>query len=142
MKLIDRFLAGFELNEATGCWTWIKGRNQRGYGKFAVTPSDQWYAHRFAYVWFVGPIEIGKQVDHICQNPSCVNPLHLQLLSPKDNNAKSNSPSAKNKKKTHCIHGHEFSKENTFYVENRRQCKVCSILRKRKYRQNKRIEQL
>ena len=53
-----------------------------GYGR------HQALAHRFAYVQAKGlrleAIE-GKVVRHKCDNPRCINPLHLELGTHKDN---------------------------------------------------------
>ncbi len=54
------------------------------YGQF-------WYgnknglAHRYAYETMVGPIPEGLQIDHICQVQRCVNPAHLEPVTPKVN---------------------------------------------------------
>lgn len=64
--------------------------------------------HRVAYEAVYGPIPDGMTVDHICRNRRCINWLHLRLLSNRVN-ATLNG----NALKTHCKHGHEYTKENT-----------------------------
>ena len=35
-------------------------------------------AHRFAYEYFIGPLDPELEVCHNCATPSCVNPRHLR----------------------------------------------------------------
>lgn len=96
-------------------------------------------AHRAAYMEFVGPIPAGFQVDHLCHNadPSCpsdsscthracVNPEHLEALPRSEHLLRGNTIPAMHHRKTHCIHGHEFTDENTRVNERGwRYCRSC-----------------
>lgn len=70
--------------------------------------------HRLIYALLIGPIPRGKgkakanlELDHVvCSNPPCCNPLHLKLVTAKENNLRGNSPPALHARKTHCINGH------------------------------------
>ena len=67
------------------CWNWTGPMNQGGYGTFAIGRSVQMLAHRHAWELLVGTIPQGKQLDHQCHNPACVNPDHLRAVSNKEN---------------------------------------------------------
>lgn len=75
-------------SEALGsrCWDWTAALMHRGYGHFGVTSKDIRRAHRYSYEISVGPIPDGYFVDHLCFRPVCVNPEHLEAVTPKKNN--------------------------------------------------------
>lgn len=68
-----------------GCWE-FRG-DLFSYHRFARTRGDVVSAHRFAYETLVGPIDEGLHLHHKCQRPGCVNPDHLEPLTPKEHKA-------------------------------------------------------
>lgn len=132
--LLDRFWNKIKVNKTTGCWEWTASQNGRGYGQFYISGGRakpiKKGAHVFAFEYYVGPIDKGKQIDHKCSVTYCVNPEHLQQVDFCENmnlaaQRKENYCSAK----THCKWGHEFTKENTHLYNRRgkieRVCKQC-----------------
>jgi hypothetical protein len=71
------------------CWIWTGSKNKKGYGLIGDCigggKSITKRAHRVIWVWKNGPIPDGFIVRHICDNPSCVNPDHLEIGTYKDN---------------------------------------------------------
>jgi hypothetical protein len=63
----------------TGCHEWGGPRFRNGYGRVEVT------AHRLTWEVTRGPVPRGMLVLHRCDNPSCCNPEHLFLGTPRDN---------------------------------------------------------
>jgi hypothetical protein len=79
--MLQRFWARVAPCPDTGCWLWNGAHN----GRYATLGGGRGFAHRFAYEQFVGPIEPGMVIDHKCRNTMCVNPNHLQQVTPSIN---------------------------------------------------------
>lgn len=121
--------------DSNECWNWQGAKDEDGYGFFAVTDQGKIYqtrVHRIVYAWAIGPVPKGiegrkiGQVDHLCRNTSCCNPVHLELVTQRVNVARGTSPIALAIKKTHCLHGHPLTKMRN---RNRRECKTCDSTR-------------
>ncbi len=110
--------------------------DREGYGQFYLN-GRQCKAHRVSYELFRKNIPDGLVIDHLCNNPSCVNPWHLKPVTSKENILRGVSFSAINARKTHCKRGHEFTKENTYIYARGKSCRVCGIEYSRRYRKNK-----
>lgn len=130
---IDRFMAKVKVLN-NGCWEWQGSKMATGYGNFHTAGREGKHikAHRWSYQYFVGPIPKGYDIDHVCRNPSCVNPSpkHLEAVDHRTNMLRGNTIAAKNLAKTHCIHGHEFTRENTRITrEGFRKCRTCEKIK-------------
>lgn len=70
--------------DVNGCWEWTGGKTSNGYGMFSIGKKSI-HAHRFAYTHWKGEITQGMWVLHTCGS-KCVNPAHLELGTPQQNN--------------------------------------------------------
>lgn len=131
------------------CWLWTKGLSQDGYAKTKIAGRTL-VGHRAVYELLVGPIPMSLDLDHLCHDPQscalgsecphrrCVNPAHLEPVTPAANIARGGGLAPTNVTKTHCPQGHEYTPENTRVSRGRRQCVQCGRDRSREFQRQKR----
>lgn len=121
-----------------GCWQWKAGKCNGGHGLFHLQGGKKNIkAHVWAYVKHIGRVPDGKELDHLCRNPACVNPLHLEPVTHRENILRGNSFAAMQARRTHCIHGHPLSGDNLGYKDGHRWCKLCRHLRYKRWKETK-----
>ena len=128
---------------SSGCWEWQGCRNPDGYGKFGESGTVV-LAHRFSHEIHVGPIHVGKVIDHLCRNPACVNPEHLEVVTHREN-CRRGIAGDRMKARAHCPQGHEYTEENTYVNPGRpnsRTCRTCSRTSSRKSKAAARAKRL
>ena len=131
-SLEDRFWKKVE--KTPGCWLWTGATNGRyGHMGRGGRGAGHVYVHRLAYELLVGPIPEGLTIDHLCENPLCVNPAHLTVATQYDNNMRGQSAAARNARKTCCPQGHTYDDENTYIAPGTgdRRCRTCDKARER-----------
>lgn len=134
----ERFLQRIVL-EADGCWRWT-GATAGRYGVFTESGRQE-MAYRVAFRWVNGWLPSGHRVvlDHLCRNPLCVNPQHLEAVTQRENCRRGQKGAT-----THCPKGHEYTPQNTYrYYSKRldstmRKCRRCHRERERIRRANTR----
>lgn len=131
--LADRFWPKVEKRAPAECWEWTGYKSSLGYGQIMGADQKLRGAHRVSYELAGGVIPAGYHLDHLCRNPRCVNPAHLEPVTPRENTRRGDAGKHVQQRAallTHCKHGHPINDTNTYRDKRgRRSCKVCAIAR-------------
>lgn len=126
-----------KVNKTDTCWLWT-GATTEGYGVLRLTKNKRLVkAHRHSYELAGLDIPDGLEVDHLCRVRRCVNPAHLEPVTPRENKVRQPwSAPLFQAAKTHCPQGHEYTDENTRHKVNAsgglsRDCRECFAARSR-----------
>lgn len=84
----------------------------------------------------------GMHIHHTCEVKHCVNPDHLQMLTPGEHNKETrrlhgnNHFARKKPLNTHCQRGHLLDEANTYVGKKsgKRTCKICVAANHKKYK--------
>jgi len=117
------------------CWEWL-GAKTRRYGNFHIDrPGARRatvYAHRVSWVLAGRTLIPGYELDHLCRNPPCVNPNHLEQVTHAENTRRAFP------RKEECAAGHEMTPENTIIQKGHGRrtashlCRICVNERQRR----------
>jgi hypothetical protein len=139
--LSERLLAKTE--RRGDCLLWTGATSGAGYGKIENEQGRMEYVHRVSHRLFIGPIPDGYQVDHVksrgCESTLCVEPAHLEAVTPRENLARSNVSGALTLRTGTCHRGHKQTPENVYTTPSTggRQCRPCMLARSAEWRRHR-----
>jgi hypothetical protein len=124
-KDLIRIFSKIEVNRdvswnGTPCWQWTGSQGAKGHGRVGWQHKVE-AVYRVLYAWAVTPIprlRQGGEMDHLCRNPPCCNPAHLEFVPSRLNVHRGFNPAGINSRKTHCIRGHLLSGSNLYLCVN------------------------
>lgn len=131
MKLADLGYVNWDLFDAKvdrsgDCHLWTGAKFGRtGYGEFGIGRKRDgtrrpMQAHRLAVLRSGREIPAGMETDHLCRVRQCVNPAHLEVVSPSENARRAFST------RVFCPHGHPRDRVNN---RGHKYCSTCFRIR-------------
>ncbi len=140
-QALKRFEAKYVPVTESGCWLWIGCTTSAGYGRFNAGDGTK-NAHTIALGHWRGvSIPKGFHTDHLCRVRCCVNPDHLEVVTPAENLKRGSGFSAVHMQRTHCPKGHPYEGTNCIHEVDRnyprRRCRICKSARQ--YAYNRRV---
>jgi hypothetical protein len=122
---LKRFWDKVDIKGEDECWLWLAAVNSRGYGAFAYEKNNIQSAHKISWAISKNKNKMADpcmHVMHTCDIKNCVNPKHLELGTPRQNQIdaikRGLSKSigeivGRPSKKKLCRRGHKRTKANT-----------------------------
>jgi hypothetical protein len=133
---IVRFQERYDVNE-DDCWIWNGAVDRAGYGKFGIR-KQTFRAHKWRWEHEHGPVPDGLVLDHLCRVTSCVNPNHLEPVTPLENTMRGDHPAAVRRRNGFCHRGHPLEGDNVRIPAahpERWVCVACRAENNRRYRE-------
>lgn len=112
-----------------GCWLWTRSKSPDGYG-WASLDNKTWQAHRLVYVLLCGNPPVDLVLDHLCRVRHCVNPQHLEPVTPRQNLERGETTTSA----TTCSEGHPLVD-----IGSQRRCVICRDAYNQANREAKRL---
>lgn len=114
-----------KVQKTDSCWLWTAQKTAAGYGMSWIG-KDCKYSHRQSYEYLIGPIPEGLELDHLCRNPICCNPAHLDPVTHKENMRR--AVRQKYRVKNTCKEGHDWGNPKNVYFRRNgtRWCAECN----------------
>ena len=105
------------------CWIWRGHRIKKGgYGRLTGKKGTA-LVHKMVWENLLGTVPLGMCLDHLCRVTNCVNPAHMEVVTPEENTRRG---LPFRKVQTHCKRGHPLSGANLYIgTGGRRTCRIC-----------------
>lgn len=142
------------------CWIWTGTIDSAGYARYTKVGSHAQRGHSVPALasramWEIfnaDKIPDGMFLDHLCHtndpscsgglcsHRSCVNPFHLEVVTPRENSLRAKNIMTENRGKTYCVNGHLLSGENLHWrLRGNRKWRECITCRREKDRKRQKL---
>lgn len=123
MTLEWRFWA--KVDQTGACWVWTAATDAKGYGRFGLGEKKNALAHRVAW-WLTYGVWPEGVLDHLCFNPACVNPAHLDDITARENTLRGEA--GRPWREQQCRRGHDWTDPRNVRMrsDGRHECRVCA----------------
>ncbi len=110
----------------SGCWEFTGSCDPHGYGRITVAKKQRG-AHIIVWETHRGLVPDGLELDHLCRNPPCCNPDHLEPVTHKINTVRGLNPKMIAHANGTCVAGHPQAEHAVFRRSTGRvvYCKAC-----------------
>jgi hypothetical protein len=110
----------------SGCWEWTGAHTKTGHGHINIAGRYRG-VHVVMYEIKVGPVPDGMELDHLCRNPPCCNPDHLEPVTHLVNVDRGQSPMIVAHLAGTCTKGHSLAEEACYRKGTNRvvYCRAC-----------------
>lgn len=149
MEDLKKYLSERSKLGPNGCIEWAQGLDTGGYGASCFRVDGKWerHAHHLGFYLVHGRLPVPDMVtDHLCRNRKCINGLHLEEVTHRENTLRGIGPTATNKRKTHCKRGHPLVPGN-LYIQLKgkkqipgRTCRTCNLENVRQQKIRKKLK--
>lgn len=123
------------------CWLAAGYKDKNGYGRMNADGRTR-MTHVVMYEAFKGAVPEGLYVDHLCEVPTCINPDHLEAVTPGQNTRRHYARLFGE----YCSNGHKRSENTYLYTRPgggvERKCRACHAKQKRDARARRRLLRL
>lgn len=120
---------------ANGCWIYDSARPGH-YARVNIGGGQSRPAHAVTWEHYNGPVPDGLELDHLCREPRCINPLHVEPVPHRVNVLRGESPLIVLHREQRCAKGHpaseSYRRRDTGRVVF---CRTCRNERRRAARQ-------